>query len=199
MPDKGARFERRGVIADEWFDRIDRIPMTKAPTRALIMSLLNPLAGMNILEIGSGSGAVTVELSRAAGDRGRVTSLEISPAAVSLTKRNLERSGFDKRVRVIEGRAPKHIPIDRYDAVFIGGHGEELEAIMGTCLDMMEQGGRLALTSISPGTTARTLAYLDKYGASAGFWRAQASFGKKTDTDWIVCGNNPVDIIWGDK
>jgi len=189
----------RGVISDEWFERAERVPMTKDITRAVLLSVLSPLEGVRVLEIGSGSGAMTVELARAVGSEGRVASIEASHAAAGLARSNLERSGYLGRTELIEGRAPKHIPLGVFDAVFIGGHGEELEAIMATCADRMEAGSRLVMTSITPRSTARALAYLETLGLGAGIWRLSSASGKRAGSDWLMMGNNPVDIIWGDK
>lgn len=190
---------RRGVLPDEWFEREDGVPMTKASVRASVMSLLNPLDGINILEIGSGTGAMTVELARSAGDAGRVTSVEISRETALLTGRNVERAGLMRRVKIMEGRAPGDIPEEGYGAVFIGGHGYELESIMRRCFELMEPGGRMVLTSIMPRTTSAALGCLEELTGDIGFWRIHSSSGRRTGSDWLIIGNNPVDIIWGDK
>ena len=190
---------RRGVMPDEWFERADGVPMTKASVRAVVMSLLNPLNGINILEIGSGTGAVTVELARSAGDVGGVTSVEISPDAARTAGRNVERAGLAERVKIIEGRAPGDIPEERYGAVFIGGHGPELEPIMRRCFELIEPGGRMVLTSITPHTTSVALECFEELTGDIGFWRIHSSSGRRTGSDWLIIGNNPVDIIWGDK
>jgi precorrin-6Y C5,15-methyltransferase (decarboxylating) len=190
---------RRGVLPDEWFERRERVPMTKEFTRSAVLSLLRPLEGANVLEIGSGSGAMTVELARAVGPSGYVASVENFPAAAALARLNLERAGLAGRVSIIEDSAPRGIPDSPFRAAFIGGHGEALEDIMGECFARLETGGRLALTSITPGATSKALAYMDVMGVSAGFWRVHSSFGRKVGADWLLHGNNPVDIIWGDK
>jgi len=190
---------RRGVLPDEWFERVDGVPMTKAAVRAIVMSLLNPLDGMNILEIGSGTGAVTVELARSAGLAGRVTSVEFSAEAARTTRGNVERAGLTERVGIIEGRAPRDIPEVGYGAVFVGGHGPELEPIMRRCFELIEPGGRMVLTSITPRTTSAALACFGELTGDVGFWRVHSSSGRRTGSDWLIIGNNPVDIMWGDK
>jgi precorrin-6Y C5,15-methyltransferase (decarboxylating) CbiT subunit len=190
---------RRGVVADEWFERAERVPMTKGAVRSVLLSVLSPLAGASVLEIGSGSGAMTVELARAVGASGRVTSIEISAAAAALARLNLTRAGFAERVALIEGSAPGVVPDESFDAAFIGGHGKELEAIMERCLGLINSGGRLVLTSITPRTTSRALEYLENAGTGVGFWRLHSSSGRKAGGDWLLIGDNPIDIIWGDK
>ena len=189
----------RGLLPDEWFERLDGVPMTKAPLRAIVISLLNPLEGVNILEIGSGTGAMTVELARSAGNSGRVTSVEISSEAVQMSEKNVRRAGLAERVGIIEGRAPEDIPERKYGAVFIGGHGPELEPIMRRCFDLVESGGRMILTSITPRSTSVALGCFEKLTGDIGFWRVHSSSGRRAGSDWLIIGNNPVDIIWGDK
>jgi precorrin-6Y C5,15-methyltransferase (decarboxylating) len=190
---------RRGVLPDEWFERRDHVPMTKEFTRSAVLSLLHPLNGANVLEIGSGSGAMTVELGRAVGASGYVVSVEISPIAAALARLNLERAGLARRVGVIEDSAPRGIPREPFNAAFIGGHGKALEAVMSECFERLEIGGRLVLTSITPDTTLRALSCMDGMGADTGFWRVHSSYGRKIGDDWLLRGNNPIDIIWGDK
>ena len=188
-----------GPVPDEWFERADGVPMTKAPVRAVLLSLMQPLSGASVLEIGSGSGAVTVELLRAVGSGGRVTSIELNERAFEAAQRNIERSGLGGAAELIPGRAPEEIPDSRYDAVFIGGHGEALEEILKKCWECLRARGRLLVTAISPRTTQRALAAFDVLGADTGFWRLQSSVGKRAGSEWLPIGNNPVDIIWGDK
>ena len=188
-----------GVLPDDWFERADGVPMTKAATRAVVMSLLNPLTGRRVLEIGSGTGAMTVELARAVGAGGRVESLEISPDAARLARANVGRAGLSERVSVAEGRAPDDIPGAEYGAVFVGGHGEGLKSIMRRCFDLMTQGGRMILTSVTPRTTSAALECFGELTERVGFWRIHSSSGRRAGSEWLMIGNNPVDVMWGDK
>jgi precorrin-6Y C5,15-methyltransferase (decarboxylating) CbiT subunit len=191
--------QARGVVADDWFERSDGIPMTKGPLRALALSILMPLGGARVLEIGSGSGAMTVELARSVGDGGSVASVELLPEASKLAAKNIGRAGLGRRVELTTGSAPEAIPDGEFDAVFVGGHGREMEAVIGACWSRLAAGGRLLLTAITPRTTVRALAHLAAIGADVGFWRAHTSVGRAVGEDWLLLGNNPIDLIWGDK
>jgi precorrin-6Y C5,15-methyltransferase (decarboxylating) len=195
----GANFARRGMVPDEWFEREEGVPMTKSFARTVAISLLSPLHGARILEIGVGTGAMTVELARAAGDCGRVSGVESSRAALDLARRNIARAGIASRVDIIEGRAPEAMPEGRYDAAFVGGHGERVEDVLSAVWERLESGGRMLLTSITPRTTSRALKYMGDATPAAGVWRAHSSYGRKTADDWLMLGNNPIDFIWGDK
>jgi precorrin-6Y C5,15-methyltransferase (decarboxylating) len=189
----------RGVVADEWFEREEGVPMTKSFSRAVAVSLLSPLEGARILEIGSGTGAMTVELARAAGEYGRVSGVESSRTALELARRNVARAGFTDRTYLTEGRAPETMPEGRYDAAFVGGHGERLEDVLSAVWERLESGGRMLLTSITPQTTSKALKYIGGATPAACVWRAHSSYGRKAGDDWLMLGNNPVDFIWGDK
>jgi precorrin-6Y C5,15-methyltransferase (decarboxylating) CbiT subunit len=189
----------RGVVADDWFERSDEIPMTKAPVRALALSILMPLGGAKVLEIGSGTGAMTVELARAVGCGGSVASVEVLPEASGLAAKNVGRAGLAERVKFMIGSAPEAIPQGEFGAVFVGGHGRELEAVIDVCWRRLALGGRLLLTAITPSTTSRALSRLAALGAGVGFWRAHTSAGRAAGGDWLLLGNNPIDLIWGDR
>lgn len=199
MTDAGSALGGRGPLRDDWFGRADGVPMTKEPVRALALSLLAPLGGALVLEIGAGTGGMTVELLRAVGEHGRVVTLEVSPGAADLAEANVERSDLGGRARVIRGSAPGAIPGETFDAVFIGGHGRELEGIVRACWERLGPGGRLLLTAVTPGTTARALACLGELGAGVGFWRVAPAVGRRAGEEWLLCGLNPIDLIWGDR
>lgn len=173
--------------------------MTKEPVRAMVLSLLAPLGGAKVLEIGTGTGGMTVELLRAAGESGTVVTMEVSLDAAAIAEANVERLAGGRRARVIRGAAPEEIPEEPFDAVFIGGHGGELEGVMRACWERLRPGGRMLLTAVTPGTTARSIACMEELGAEIGFWRVAPAVGRKTGREWLLFGINPVDLIWGDK
>lgn len=190
---------KRGPVPDAWFERAKGIPMTKEPVRALAISLLTPLEGARVLEIGTGTGGMTVELLRAAGANGHVVTLETSREAASLALLNIARAEMETRAEVILGAAPEKIPPLPFDAVFLGGHGGDFERIADACWERLEPKGRLLLTAITPRTTARALAHLKSLGARIGFWRVAAAVGREIGDDWLPSAHNPIDLIWGDK
>jgi precorrin-6Y C5,15-methyltransferase (decarboxylating) CbiT subunit len=187
------------MTPDEWFERAPGVPMSKSFARAVVISLLSPLDGASVLEVGSGTGAMTVELARAVGAAGLVTGVEESPEAAELTGRNVARAGLSSRVALCGGRAPEAIPDGLYSAAFIGGHGDSTEGIIRSAYEKLAPGGRILLTSVTVGAAARALSILEGVGAEAGVWRACPSSGRRIGADWLMSGGNPIDFIWGDK
>ena len=156
-------YEYRGPgIEDESFIRGDR-PMTKQAVRALIMSGLRVCEKDTVLDIGAGTGAVSIELSMAAG---AVYAIERDREGIRLIKENRKKFGA-WNLRVIEGEAPEalsalpgQLPVSK---VFIGGSGGRLQDILrylNGCFPEAE----LCLTAVLLETLSDSLKLLETLG-----------------------------------
>jgi tRNA (adenine57-N1/adenine58-N1)-methyltransferase len=74
-------------------------------------------SGSLVLEVGAGSGALTVMLAQSVFPNGKVTSYERNKNSVKLVKRNVQLAGYSDIVEVIEGDANDCTDEDVYDAV----------------------------------------------------------------------------------
>lgn len=90
---------------------------TKAEVRAVLLSKLDLGATDHFVEVGSCTGAVTIEAARRAG---RVTALERKPERLAVTRKNLAANDVDGDTTLQEAEAPAGLPDDG-DAMFIGG------------------------------------------------------------------------------
>jgi precorrin-6Y C5,15-methyltransferase (decarboxylating) len=242
-----------GVLPDSWFSRDEGIPLTKAPVRAALLGLLHPLRGCRVLEIGTGTGGMTVELARAAGPEGTVLSVEPKQEALALAARNCLRAGIAVEMRARHGAttsSPKEDTVSATapvagsagcatqdpfrrdttddgecagrtprgrvcllrgnepealaglrcaDAVFVGGHGGALPEVLAACWKLLRPGGRLAATFILVDRAMTALRTLEDLGGSPGFWQLTAGYGKPLAGSWMLSGQNPVFLVWGDK
>jgi len=89
---------------------------TKPEVRSVTLGKLELDDGDHFVEVGSCTGAVTIEAARRAG---RVTALERKPERLEATRKNLAANGVEA-VELIEGEAPEALPDDG-DALFLGG------------------------------------------------------------------------------
>lgn len=114
-------------IPDGEFLRAGGVPMTKQEVRAAILSKLAVGPEDVCWDVGAGTGSVSVELAlqcRA------VWAVEGKPEALALARSNREKFGA-WNVRLAEGRAPAALEdFPTPDAVFVGGSGGELSAIL---------------------------------------------------------------------
>jgi len=110
-------------IKDEDFIR-GSIPMTKFHIRVLTMGYLSIEEGDKLLDIGGGTGSISVESSL---QGAKVWTIEIEPEGVDLIKVNDEK--FNTKINIIEGQAPKDLPTIKFNKCFIGGSKGKLEEI----------------------------------------------------------------------
>lgn len=100
--------------------------ITKREVRAVALSHLGPRTAQLLWDVGCGSGSVAIECARLGA---AVVAIDDDPDAIARTRGNAEAFGVP--VRVVEGRAPRALcGLPDPDAVFVGGGGEDLEAIV---------------------------------------------------------------------
>jgi cobalt-precorrin-6B (C15)-methyltransferase len=90
---------------------------TKPEIRAIVMAKLALSPSDHVVEVGSGTGAITIMAARRAG---RVTALERDADRLAVTRQNLAANETTADVELREAEAPAGLPDDA-DALFLGG------------------------------------------------------------------------------
>ncbi|MBJ7221554.1 MULTISPECIES: decarboxylating cobalt-precorrin-6B (C(15))-methyltransferase [unclassified Brenneria] len=144
-------------MRDDEFLRGQRVPMTKEPVRLLALERLELSQAQCLIDVGAGTGSVALEAALRY-PRLQVTAIERNPAALALIEENRRRFGC-RNVEIIGGEAPMTLDITA-DAVFIGGSGGRLTALIDWALAHLRPGGRLALTFILLDNLQTALAHL---------------------------------------
>ena len=98
---------------------------TKPEVRAVLLSKLDLWSADHFAEVGSCTGAVTIEAARRAG---RVTALERKAERIETTRKNLAANDVTADVDLREAEAPEGLPGDA-DVLFIGG-SRSYEAVL---------------------------------------------------------------------
>ncbi len=163
----GVRGRRRDAVPpglpDDLFTRGDA-PMTKAEVRAVTMSAARLLPGHRVLDVGAGTGSMTVEAALLCPD-GDVVAVERDPAALAVLRLNLERFELGN-VTVVEGHAPDVFAASpvfaggSFDRVLVGGSGGRLARILEAVAGLLVQNGRIVCNTICLETTATVAATL---------------------------------------
>jgi len=110
--------------------------MTKAEVRAVVLAALDPGPEDVVWDVGAGSGSVAVEAGRLAA-RGAVYAVERRPERAEQARRNSARSW---NVEVLTGEAREVLPrLPAPDAVFLGGGGDEVGALVGLSLERLRE------------------------------------------------------------
>lgn len=132
-------------MKDELFIRGDKVPMTKEAVRALALAKLELHRAAHFIDIGAGTGSVSIEAALHHPQL-QVTAIERNPAALGLLEENCLR--FDCRnIAIVPGVAPLYVG-QTADALFIGGSGGSLTQLIDWSLEQLNPGGRLVMTFI---------------------------------------------------
>jgi len=188
-------------IPDELFHRDETIPMTKEEIRSIVISKLRLSRGYTVVDVGSGTGSVTVEMALAVGETGRVIAIDRDPKAVELTRKNAERFGVADRVQVIMGDALEVLRgLDsRIDGAFVGGGSNEVEEIVRLLDLRLRKGSRLVIDAIQIETAYKAIRALDMLRYEVDLTMVTISKGRKTSTGYALLARNPIIIVTGEK
>ncbi|WP_052282087.1 decarboxylating cobalt-precorrin-6B (C(15))-methyltransferase [Kluyvera genomosp. 1] len=150
-------------MKDELFLRGEKVPMTKEAVRALALSKLQLHQAQHLIDIGAGTGSVSIEAALQ-NPTLRVTAIERNPAALRLLAENCRHFACDN-VRIVDGEAPVTIE-EPADAVFMGGSGGHLRELIDWSLRQLRPGGRLVMTFILQENLYCALDHLRQSGIS---------------------------------
>lgn len=138
-----------------------KVPITKEEVRAISINKLDLINAKRFLDIGAGTGTISVEAAYHYPNL-EVTSIEFKSEAIDLINKNIDKFKL-KNVEVKKGYAP--IDLDGgFDAIFIGGSGENLEEIINWSKSLLNIGGKLVANFIIVDSFNKTLRLLRESG-----------------------------------
>ncbi|MCC6020208.1 MAG: precorrin-6Y C5,15-methyltransferase (decarboxylating) subunit CbiT [Thermoproteaceae archaeon] len=178
-------------IPDEEFIRDPEIPITREEVRVIVLSKLKVRPGDVVLDVGCGTGSVSVE---AALMGARVYAMDKNPKAVELTRRNAEKFGVLDRIRVVLGEAPRDLPRHtRFTSAFIGGGGRGLPKIVPEVARLVEPGGRIVLSVTALESLAALIPALEELDYEVVL--VQVARGKRAGGYTLLSPLSPVYVV----
>ncbi|MGC9516390.1 MAG: precorrin-6Y C5,15-methyltransferase (decarboxylating) subunit CbiT [Methanomicrobiales archaeon] len=170
---------------------------TKEEIRCLVMCKSLVDKDDVVLEIGSGSGGLTVEFALKAG---KVYSIDKNPQAINLTLKNLELNQVIKKVEMFHGDALQEMDkIPNFDILMVGGSSGDLTPILEKGFSKLNEGGRIIITAILIETRAEAIKSLQKIGLKPSIIDVSISKGKIIERGSMMYAQNPVAIIYAYK
>lgn len=145
MAEAGTRvISRSPGLPDDAFTHDGQL--TKREVRAATLSILMPLPGQLLWDVGAGCGSIGIEWMRAA--RGaRAIAIEREPSRQVLIGQNAATLGVPK-LRVVPGNAPQALSgLEPPDAIFIGGGLSD--DVIESCWSALKPAGRLAANAVT--------------------------------------------------
>lgn len=183
------------LIKDSEFIR-GNCPMTKEDIRALSIWKMNLSEDSTVLDIGSGTGTITVQASKIS-NNGVVYSIEKDEAAIAVTKINLEKFNCINVV-LDEGDAveilEKYIKEEKaFDSIFIGGSGGSLEKIIDMCNKLLIENGTIVMNFITLDNAYKAIEVMKKLNYIIDI--SQVNISKNRGKSYMIIANNPIYIV----
>lgn len=186
-------------IPDEYFLREEEVPITKEEVRSIIISKLRLKENDSVIDIGCGSGSITVELCLQC-QKGKVFGVDLDFQAVNLTKKNLEKFKVDAEIRL--GNAMDILEsLPAVDAIVIGGTTGKTQELIDQSIRKLNHGGRLVITTILIETMFKAMKTVNEsnFLKEIDFTQIIISKGRTTKTGTMLLARNPVLIISATK
>ncbi|RKD30598.1 precorrin-6Y C5,15-methyltransferase (decarboxylating) subunit CbiT [Thermohalobacter berrensis] len=185
-------------IPDSEFIR-GNVPMTKEEVRALTIGKLRIRPKDIILDIGAGTGSISIEAALFAKE-GIIYSIERKQEGIKLIEKNIKLFNI-KNIKLIKGIAPNDLGnVPMVDKVFIGGSGGKIKEIFDWVDDNLKSHGRLVINVITIENLYKALEQIKrrKY-KNIEVVQIAVSKGENIGNLTMMKGQNPVYIISADK
>ena len=185
-------------IPDELFERNEEVPITKEDIRSIVMSKLRLRNNSSAIDVGCGSGSITVELCLQA-RYGKIYGIDFNQKAIELTKTNLKKFGVN--AELLLAHAQDVLPsLPEVDSIIIGGTGGNLEKVIELSIGKLKKGGRIVIDTILIETTYKALnliynARLDEVDIT----QVTVAKARKVTSGTMLLARNPVLLISATK
>ena len=185
-------------IPDELFDRTEKVPITKEDIRAIVISKLRLKEGHSAIDIGCGSGSITVELCLQT--KGKVYAIDFDEKAVELTKKNLQRFGV-KAEEVILAKAQDVLSnLPQVNSIIVGGTWGDTKQVIDLAVGRLKKGGRIVIDTILIETMYQALTAINRLELNEiDITQITISKARKVTTGTMMLARNPVMIISATK
>jgi cobalt-precorrin-6B (C15)-methyltransferase len=185
-------------IPDELFDRTEEVPITKEDIRAIAISKLRLKEGHSAIDVGCGSGSITVELCLQT--NGKVYAIDFDEKAVELTKKNLQKFGV-KAEEVILAKAQDVLPnLPQVNSIIVGGTWGDAKQVIELAVGRLKKGGRIVIDTILIETMYQALKAINELELNEiDITQITISKARKVTTGTMMLARNPVMIISATK
>ncbi len=186
------------MIEDQDFIKTCDVPgPTKEAIRAIILYKSDVKDTDNVVDIGCGTGGITCEFAQRAKS---VTSIDINPQAIEITKKNLKKFGLENNTTLIQDDGENAVKnIDNIDIAIIGGSGKKLENILEIVNTKLNPKGRIIITAILVDTKVEAVNKLKELNYNPKIMEVNISKGRVLDRGIMMMSENPIAIITAKK
>ncbi|MCE5214170.1 MAG: precorrin-6Y C5,15-methyltransferase (decarboxylating) subunit CbiT [Methanobacterium sp.] len=186
------------MISDEDFIKDPKVPgPTKEEIRCLVMCKSEVSKDDIVVEVGCGTGGLTLEFARLAE---KVYAVDKNPKALKITNMNLEKHKMQDNVQLIQGSAPQVFnELPSFNILMVGGSSGELSPIIENGYKKLNPNGKIIVTAILLETRLEAILNMQKVGLKPDIIDVHISKGKIIKRGTMMEGRNPVAIISAKK
>jgi cobalt-precorrin-6B (C15)-methyltransferase len=188
-------------IPDELFLQSDKVPgPTKEEIRVLTISKARLCEGSSVVDVGCGTGGLTVEAALQVTFKGKVFAIDDEEEAVRLTKGNVAKFDVQDIVQVIHGKAPEAMSnLPKADAVIVGG-SSSLREVIRASYEKLKENGRIVINAILLETGYVALDEIKKLNfKDIDVVVVSVAKGKEVNSGTMMLARNPITIISATK
>lgn len=182
-------------IKDKEFIR-GNCPMTKEEIRISSVCKLELNEDSDVLDIGSGTGSITIQCAKIA-HKGIVYALEKDDEAIEVIEKNIQKFNC-KNVNLFKGEALDYLnkfiaENKKFNSIFVGGSGGNLEEILISSDRLLKNSGKLVMNFITLKNVYEAVSVAEKLGYSVDVTMLQVS--KSRGKSLMLMANNPIFIV----
>ena len=171
-----------------------KVPMTKEEVRSIVLSKLELRPTDVVLDVGAGTGSVSIEASQQL-PRGKVIAIEHNIEAVDLIHQNIQKHNINN-IEVVHAKAPEGMNnLSEVDKVFIGGSGGNLNTILSLISENGKEDVTIVVTAIVLDTMMKAYQFFSKNDFD--FELIQVAVNKVDTTKKVamLLAQNPIFIL----
>lgn len=189
---------RNLMIMDEDFIKNPDVPgPTKEELRCLMICKSNVSDKDIVVDIGCGTGGLTVEFAKRAK---YVYAIDINNKAIETTIQNIKKHDVNENVEVLEGDGLDVLDeLTNFDLLIIGGSGGKLPLLIKKGYNKLNNNGRIIITAILLETRVEAVSTFKELSVIPDVVDISISKGQISERGTMMFAKNPVAIISAKK
>ena len=186
------------MIPDKDFITSKDVPgPTKEEIRCLVMCKSEVSPDDVVIDIGCGTGGLTLEFAKKAKI---VYAVDKNKDALNITEKNLKKHNLRNKVKLIHKDALEALKdVENFDILMIGGSSGDLSAIIKEGFKKINKNGKIIVTSILLETPVEAIKTMKNLEMTAEVVNVSISKGKIIERGTMMIANNPITIVTGKK
>jgi cobalt-precorrin-6B (C15)-methyltransferase len=181
-------------IPDSLFSR-STAGLTREEIRAIIVSKARLKGNERILDVGTGSGSVSIEFALLGCD---VTAVEKDNDNFETARRNIADFGLNGRIKLLSGEMGDVKLSHNFEVIFFGGT-DNLSKSLDNVYKHLKLGGRIIIAAVRLETVVESINVLKSRGINPNVLNICLNKGKDLGGKTALAPSYPIFLIYGDK